>query len=123
MDSKLRDDFERQAADCPVRGRIQLVIGVSIGACLWLVVLPRVAQIPRVGEYLNRLEEKKIDASAMFYTELEAMEPILNRSNEKKSTGKERSPTQRQSGCRVNRSDVTRLPICCEAAIPSVSRY
>jgi hypothetical protein len=79
MNRKIRDDFEQQAADHPVRGRIHLVIGVSITACLWLVVLPRVAQIPRVRDYLSRLEEKKIDPSAMFYTELEAMEPILNR--------------------------------------------
>lgn len=83
MDRNFQEDSEHQADDRPIRGWIHLSIGVSIAACLWLVVLPRVAQIPRVRGYLERLEQKGIDPSAMFYTELEFMEPIYNRIIEK----------------------------------------
>jgi len=49
---------------------------LSIG---WLVVLPAVASRPAVSGYLQRLDDQGIDASAMFYTELEMMPKLLER--------------------------------------------
>ncbi|REK10962.1 MAG: hypothetical protein DWQ37_15065 [Planctomycetota bacterium] len=45
----------------------------------WLFVLPWLSGRPRVREHLDWLDARQIDASAMYYTELEAMRPILQR--------------------------------------------
>jgi hypothetical protein len=53
-----------------------------LGACsaalvlLWLAVLPRVARQPSVQQHIEFLQQRQIDPSAMFYTELEAMEGV-----------------------------------------------
>jgi hypothetical protein len=49
------------------------LIAIAITASLvWLVVLPWIARWEVVERHLQLLEERQIDASAMFYTELEA---------------------------------------------------
>lgn len=51
-----------------------------IGLCgLWLVALPWIARQPRMAAHLQWLEDQGIDAGAMYYTELEAMKPILEK--------------------------------------------
>jgi hypothetical protein len=45
----------------------------------WLIVLPAIAARPATSAYLQRLDEQGIDASAMFYTELEMMPKLLER--------------------------------------------
>lgn len=45
----------------------------------WLLVLPWLAERPTVHERLEWLNDRQIDPSAMYYTELEAMQPILRR--------------------------------------------
>lgn len=60
-------------------GRLRLAIGLSAAAVVWLIVLPRMAATDGVREYLRRLDERHINAGAMYYTELEAMTPILQR--------------------------------------------
>lgn len=57
----------------------RLAISVAGVGLIWGIALPRVALIGPIQQHLNFLEENKIDPSAMFYTELEAMEPILKR--------------------------------------------
>lgn len=58
---------------------------MRLAACLlglsaiWLVVLPMVAKERRTAAYLHWLDERGIDPSAMYYTELDAMKPILDR--------------------------------------------
>lgn len=48
---------------------------------LWLLVLPWIASRPSVEAHLRWLDEQGIDPSAMYYTELDAMKPILSRLN------------------------------------------
>ncbi|QDV25113.1 hypothetical protein [Aureliella helgolandensis] len=58
-------------------GQLGLAI-VALGI-VWLGILPWVAQQPRVKARLEWLDEKRIDPSAMYYTELEIMESIIKR--------------------------------------------
>ncbi len=50
---------------------------------VWLLVLPWLAKQALVNTQLQWLDEQRIDPSAMYYTELEAMKPILARLNER----------------------------------------
>ena len=53
-----------------------LVASIAIGF-VWCGILPRVANQPQMQQRLEFLDEQGIDASAMFYTELDVMEGIL----------------------------------------------
>ncbi|MEO8270791.1 MAG: hypothetical protein ABI557_13795 [Aureliella sp.] len=61
--------------------RNQLVFAtlILLLAGIWLVVLPWVARQPKMADHLHWLEDQGIDGGALYYTELEAMEPILER--------------------------------------------
>ena len=48
-------------------------------ALLWCVYLPWLSVRPRVQERLEFLAQHGIDPSAMFYTELDVMDAILDR--------------------------------------------
>ena len=61
------------------RGYLQLAAIACVTGVVWLQVLPWIASRPRMEAHLQHLDERGIDPSAMFYTELEAMEPILQR--------------------------------------------
>jgi predicted RND superfamily exporter protein len=57
----------------------QLGIGALLGmvlaiATIWMVVLPAASKIPTVRNHLEFLESKRVNAAAMFYTELEPKE-------------------------------------------------
>lgn len=56
-------------------------LGAILGAlaAVWLVFLPAMAARPAMHEHLEWLEARKINPGAMYYTELEAMPPILER--------------------------------------------
>ena len=41
---------------------------------VWLGVLPWLSRVSRINEELDRLAEKGIDPSAMYYTELDAID-------------------------------------------------
>ena len=56
-----------------------LVASLFMGV-IWCGVLPSVAQHPTVQRRLEFLDERRIDPSAMFYTELDAMDSILSKS-------------------------------------------
>jgi hypothetical protein len=63
------------------RGRITLAAwsaGIAFG---WLVVLPWLSSLPSQKANIDWLREQRIDPSARYYTEVEAMEPILERLN------------------------------------------
>lgn len=62
-------------------GRRQLFLWSSLVAFVWLIMLPAIAMHPQMRARSLWLEEQRIDPSAMFYTELDAMEPILERLN------------------------------------------
>lgn len=57
-----------------------LLCSLAALAVVWLALLPWLASQPAVSSHLKALDNKKIDGGAMFYTELEAMEPILRES-------------------------------------------
>ncbi|WP_238476549.1 hypothetical protein [Bythopirellula goksoeyrii] len=87
-------------------GLLRLLAVICLIALGWLAVLPWLAEQPRMKSHLDWLEAEKIDPSAMYYTELEAMEVILHRDRQpfsRISVG-ERSPCTAPSvsrACRV----------------------
>ena len=56
-----------------------LVVTAALLACIWLIVLPTVAQRPWMRQRIDWLEEEGIDPNAMYYTDLEVMEALLVR--------------------------------------------
>ncbi|QDT92068.1 hypothetical protein [Gimesia algae] len=53
-------------------------LSLLTGVCLlWLVILPQIASIPSVKADIDFLEEKKIDPTAMFYSDLETIEDTV----------------------------------------------
>lgn len=63
------------------RGRISLAAWSAAIAVGWIVVLPWLSALPGQKANIDWLKEQKIDPSARYYTEVEAMEPILERLN------------------------------------------
>ncbi|MCU0875768.1 MAG: hypothetical protein MUE50_25830 [Pirellulaceae bacterium] len=61
------------------RNWIQLAIGSTAILVLWLAVLPRIADQPAVRRHIEFLEQRHIDPSVMFYTELEPMADVRSR--------------------------------------------
>ncbi len=57
----------------------RLVIATAAIAAVWLIVLPWIGRHETVRDHITFLDERDIDASAMYYTELDAMEPILKK--------------------------------------------
>ncbi|MCH9654772.1 MAG: hypothetical protein K0U86_06300 [Planctomycetes bacterium] len=53
---------------------------VSLGI-IWLVILPRAAEIPHLHSEIKFLEQKKIDPTAMFYSDLETIEQTVQNIN------------------------------------------
>jgi hypothetical protein len=63
-------------AGCRRSATTRLVACVTSLAFLWLVVLPMISQRARVRDHLRWLDERRINPSAMYYTELEVLEPM-----------------------------------------------
>lgn len=60
-------------------GALKLATVVVIVGCFWCIALPWYASRPAMKEHLQFLDDRGIDPSAMFYTELDAMEAILEK--------------------------------------------
>jgi hypothetical protein len=60
-------------------GWLLLAVGASLILAIWLIVLPRLAADPAVQRRIQFLQQRQIDPSAMFYTELETMAGIRQR--------------------------------------------
>ena len=54
--------------------------GIGIG---WLWILPWLSELPSQKANIEWLREQRIAPSARYYTEVEAMEPILERLNDR----------------------------------------
>ena len=65
--------------DQKTTGGIRLALATIAMVLTWVFFLPWLAKRPTVEGRLNWLEDRKIDPSAMYYTELEAMDGILER--------------------------------------------
>jgi biopolymer transport protein ExbB/TolQ len=54
--------------------------GWAVGiAVVWLLILPRAVAWPRMAQRIEFFEQQRIDPSAMFYTDVEAMDDIRQR--------------------------------------------
>ena len=67
----------------------KLVTGVVVLAIIWMLLLPMVARRPSVAGRIERLEAKGIDPTAIFYTELDAMEAAEARVLSVRASGSE----------------------------------
>ncbi|QEG20926.1 hypothetical protein [Mariniblastus fucicola] len=65
-------------------GFLKLAIATIAIVVFWCVALPRLSANPQNQAYIEFLDERGIDPSAMFYTELDCMDSILVR-NESQS--------------------------------------
>ena len=72
-------------------GRMRLTGICLLTAAVWLIGLPRLAEFPPVARWLKRLDEHKVDPSAMYYTEVEALKPTLERLNAPRHAKTERA--------------------------------
>ncbi|MCP4192543.1 MAG: hypothetical protein GY768_18165 [Planctomycetaceae bacterium] len=59
-------------------GLAELLLSLGAVLLIWCIVLPALSRFDRNAAYLNWLEERRIDPSAMFYTELECVEELLD---------------------------------------------
>jgi len=57
-------------------GWLQLAVALAGILVLWLAVLPWIAAQPPVRRHIEFLEQRQIDPSAMFYTELDTMDQL-----------------------------------------------
>ncbi|TWU58478.1 hypothetical protein Poly51_12560 [Rubripirellula tenax] len=58
---------------------MMLCASLAAIAILWLAVLPWIAERPVVNDRIEWLAHKGIDPAAMYYTELDAMKPIIDK--------------------------------------------
>lgn len=65
-------------------GVLKLVTSIIAIAIFWCVVLPWYADQPAMRQHLQFLDDRGIDPSAMFYTELDAMDAILEKIESRK---------------------------------------
>ena len=72
----------------PARRRmLRLAAWASAIAAVWLVALPWLARQPAIDARIRRLDAQGIDPSAMYYTELDMMQPILEDLNRRHHGG------------------------------------
>lgn len=57
---------------------IRLLSLTTMLCILWLVILPRAAEIPQLQSEIEFFEQRKIDPSAMFYSDLENIEQTVH---------------------------------------------
>jgi len=62
-------------------GISRLILSLAIVAGAWLIALPWIARQPAEHDSWTSLNQSGIDPSAMYYSELEVMKPILERIN------------------------------------------
>ena len=63
---------------------LQLGLLSTFVAVVWLVALPWCSQTGTVARRLDWLEAKRIDPSAMFYTELDCVDHLLIQESDQK---------------------------------------
>lgn len=72
---------ERELRRSRAAGMGRLALWTAAVAVGWLIVLPWLALQTPVASRLEWLDERRIDPSAMYYTELEVLKPVLQRLN------------------------------------------
>jgi len=61
------------------QSQFRLIAVTVVMLVTWLVVLPWIARQPSMQRHLSELDRQGIDGGAMYYTELEMMDRILDR--------------------------------------------
>lgn len=61
------------------RGRLALFVWSAAICVVWLIILPELSNRVEMRQRAEFLESRGIDPSAMFYTELDAVDPLLDR--------------------------------------------
>jgi hypothetical protein len=74
------------------QGLVRLAGITAVAAVIWLILLPLLSMFPPMSERLQWLDDQRVDPSAMYYTEVDALKPVLQRLNER---GRARSPHPR----------------------------
>jgi 4-amino-4-deoxy-L-arabinose transferase-like glycosyltransferase len=59
--------------------KLRLACWTAAAIVVWLVILPWVAARPDMQRRIEFLEQRRIDPSAMFYTEVESMNEVRQR--------------------------------------------
>lgn len=67
---------------------MKLAVALAAVAAVWLVLLPQTAQRPAMQSHIQWLDDQGVDPSAMYYTELEMMQPLLERMAVEKRPGR-----------------------------------
>ncbi|MBS0262582.1 MAG: hypothetical protein JSS02_11575 [Planctomycetes bacterium] len=80
------------AETCRV-GIWRLCAVVAVFAIVWLAGLPWLASYPPLAARLDWLADQRVDPSAMYYTEVEALEPVLQRLNARGRRANARAPS------------------------------
>ena len=57
----------------PTRAIVRLVAGGMLVAAVWCSLFPRLLEWPPVARHVALMEERRVDPSAMYYTELERL--------------------------------------------------
>ena len=57
----------------PTRAVVRLVVGGMLIAAVWCGLFPRLLEWPPVARHVALMEERRVDPSAMYYTELERL--------------------------------------------------
>jgi len=57
----------------PTRAIVRLVAGGMLIAAAWCGLFPRLLEWPPVARHVALMEERRVDPSAMYYTELERL--------------------------------------------------
>lgn len=71
---------------CRTNGWARLTMALALIVLVWLVVLPALATFRPVRHWIDRNHDRRIDPSAMFYSELEIIEPIVREVDRARST-------------------------------------
>ena len=52
---------------------LRLLAGLAVVAVIWCGLLPRLLRLPPLARHVALMEERQVDPSAMYYTELERL--------------------------------------------------
>lgn len=72
------------------QGLMRLAGITVVAAVTWLILLPLLSMFPPMSERLQWLDDQHVDPSAMYYTEVDALKPVLQRLNER---GRAKAPS------------------------------
>lgn len=61
----------------PLHGWLGLLVASLTVIAIWMLLLPRIGSQPSLRSSIDRREALGINAEAMFYTDLEAMETLV----------------------------------------------